>query len=189
MLSLPDKQTLRRELRQRRDALANRSERSAAICTLVSTLALFQAAQVVHCYLPIRSEVDTRPLITTALAQGKGVVVPVVGANSLTLEHCWLTSLQPHDLELGIFGTPYPRQQQPVEPGAWQLIIVPMLGFDRSGHRLGYGKGYYDRLLASSPTPSIGVAFATQELAELPHAPHDIPLDWIVTENEIITRH
>ncbi|NJK81752.1 MAG: 5-formyltetrahydrofolate cyclo-ligase [Chloroflexaceae bacterium] len=71
-------------------------------------------------------------------------------------------------------------------PGDWDLTIVPLLGFDRRGYRLGYGKGYYDRLLAVAPTPTIGLAFAMQEVEMVPTEPHDLPLTWVVTEHEVI---
>lgn len=163
--------------------------KSTAICTRVTTLPSFVAARVLHCYLPIRSEVDTRPLLAAALARGIGVVVPVVRPDVADLAHSWVTSLTAEDLEVGSFGTLQPRILQPAEVGVWDLIIVPLLAFDRAGYRLGYGKGYYDRLLTGAPAHTIGVAFAIQEAPALPHEPHDIPLDWIVTENEVIGRN
>lgn len=183
----PDpKKILRRELQARRNALDNRAARSAAICAGVIDLHVYRAARVLHCYLPIRSEVDTLPLITDALARGKGVVVPVVRPDATELDHSWVVSLAPDDLEPGIFGTRQPRHLRPADIRLCDVIIVPLLGFDRAGHRLGYGKGYYDRLLARSPATAIGVAFAAQEIDLVPRDPHDHPLDWIVTETEVI---
>ncbi|MCG8351215.1 MAG: 5-formyltetrahydrofolate cyclo-ligase [Chloroflexales bacterium] len=186
MSSPSTKQTLRRELIQRRDALDKRQERSAAICARIAAMAILDAADTLHCYLPIRSEVDTRPLIREALARGKGIVAPVVRRNVLELEHSWLTSLAEEDLEPGVLGTLRPRTLRPAKSDDWGLVIVPLLGFDRTGYRLGYGKGYYDRFLRISPAPTIGVAFAVQEIEAMPREGHDIPLDWIVTEDEII---
>lgn len=185
-MSQTDKQLLRKTYRQRRDALEDRPARSAMISAYVMELAVYQVAQVLHCYLPTRSEVDTRPLLTHALASEKRVVVPVVQQGVADLTHSWLKSTVEAELEPGIFGTFQPRILQPAQPGAWDLTIVPLLAFDRSGYRLGYGKGYYDRLLAIAPTPTIGVAFADQEVEHVPHEPHDIPLHWIVTEREVI---
>jgi 5-formyltetrahydrofolate cyclo-ligase len=65
-------------------------------------------------------------------------------------------------------------------------MLVPLLGFDRSGQRLGYGKGYYDRLLIRSTKPAYGLAFAIQEVPALPAEEHDCPLDGIITEDEVI---
>lgn len=185
-MNAPDKQALRRELRQRRNAVDERAARSVAICARVATLADYTTARVLHCYLPIRSEVNTRPLLATALAQNKRVVVPVVRPAAADLAHSWITSLAAEDFEVGVFGTFQPRLLRPAEIGAWDVLVVPLLAFDRDGYRLGYGKGYYDRLLTAAAAPVIGVAFAAQEVGMLPREPHDVPLDWIVTENEVI---
>ncbi|HEX5689519.1 MAG TPA: 5-formyltetrahydrofolate cyclo-ligase [Roseiflexaceae bacterium] len=181
-----DKATLRREAMQRRDALDDRSQRSAAICERIIGSAEYRAARAIHCFLPMRSEVDVRPLIADALAQGKGVVVPVVVPKALELSHAWLESLEDAALTPGAFGTANPRSLRPAAPGDWDLTIVPLLTFDRRGHRLGYGKGFYDRLLATLHVPAIGVAFAAQEIDALPDEPHDVALDGIVTEREFV---
>jgi 5-formyltetrahydrofolate cyclo-ligase len=80
------------------------------------------------------------------------------------------------------FGTLAPAESAPV--AVPELIIIPLLGFDKTGTRLGYGRGYYDRTLAAmdkKPT-LVGYAFAAQELDEIPRAAHDVPLDYLVTE-------
>lgn len=157
------------------------------MCERVAALPVYQAACVIHCYLPIRSEVDTTPLISHALAHGKRVVVPVVQPGTGDLAHTWLNSLAEDDMQPGIFGTLQPRTLCPVTSAEWDLVLVPLLAFDRGGYRLGYGKGFYDRLLTMSPVPSVGLAFAIQEATEgLPHEGHDIPLEMIVTEHERI---
>jgi 5-formyltetrahydrofolate cyclo-ligase len=181
-----DKPSLRVAAMQRRDALDNRASRSAAICARIIEQPIYDTAQTIHCFLSMRSEVDTRPLINDALARGKRVVVPVVVPKAAELSHAWLDTLDAAGLEPGTFGTFNPRNLRPAAIGDWDLAIVPLLAFDRRGYRIGYGKGYYDRLLAASPAPTIGVAFAAQELATLPVEPHDMPLDWIVTEDEVI---
>ncbi len=186
-MSLPDKHTLRRMFQRRRAALDQREARSAAIAARVTTLPVYQFASAIHCYLPIRSEVDTRPLLTAALSQQKAVVVPVVEPGTGILLHSRLVSLAPEDWEPGHFGVFQPRPLLPVAPGTWDLVLVPLVAFDRSGYRLGYGKGYYDRLLVTGSVPTIGLAFALQEATVLPREAHDIPLDWIVTEDECIT--
>lgn len=181
-----NKAILRREAAQRRDALADREAKSLAICERIIAGPLFRAASAIHCYLPMRSEVDTRPLILSALAQGKRVAVPVVALKAAELGHAWLQSLDAETLTTGGFGTAHPRNLRPSQPGEWDLIIVPLLAFDRRGHRLGYGKGHYDRLLATATATTVGAAFAAQELAALPAEPHDITLGWVATERELI---
>jgi 5-formyltetrahydrofolate cyclo-ligase len=181
-----DKSALRRFYRQRRDGLPEREQRSAAICSQIVDLPVYQAARVLHCYLPMRSEVDTRPLLAHAFAAGKRIVVPVVRPGMSELAHSWLSSLAAEELEPGVFGTLQPRTLAPAAPGDWDLVLLPLLAFDRQGTRLGYGGGFYDRLLAAVPVPAVGLAFAAQEAAALPHEEHDVPAGWIVTEREVI---
>jgi 5-formyltetrahydrofolate cyclo-ligase len=183
---MSDKQLLRRMFRQRRDSLDSRATRSADICARVAALPRYQQSRVLHCYLPIGSEVDTSPLLAQAFAQHKRVVVPVVQRGSRDLAHSWLLSASPGDLETGVFQTLQPRVLRPALLGDWDMVIVPLLAFDRRGYRLGYGKGYYDRLLTAAPAATVGVAFAAQEAERLPNDAHDIPLNWIVTEHEVI---
>ncbi|MBX0326549.1 5-formyltetrahydrofolate cyclo-ligase [Oscillochloris sp. ZM17-4] len=176
---------LRPELIVRRGQISDRESRSAAIREQIIDLPAFQRARAIHCYLSINTEVETHLLIAAALEQGKAVAVPVIGADR-RMSHSWIRDIDPADFTEGILGTLSPRALRPALPGDWDLTIVPLLGFDRQGYRIGYGKGYYDRLLAASPTFAIGVAFAAQELSDLPHAEHDMRLDAIVTEGEII---
>jgi 5-formyltetrahydrofolate cyclo-ligase len=181
-----DKQSLRLQAMLHRDALDGREWRSMAICEAVQRLPVYASARAIHCYLAMRSEVDTRPLIARALQDGKGVVVPVVVPRAAELSHAWLDSLEADALAPGVFGTFNPRASRPATHEDWDLAIVPLLAFDRRGYRLGYGKGFYDRLLSISPAITVGVAFAAQEVHDLPVEAHDVPLDWIVTENEVI---
>lgn len=180
------KSALRRESMRRRDNLDEHVWRSATICSQVLALPAYMVARTIHCYVPMRSEVDTRPLIADALARGKGVIVPVVVPGADALAHAWLESFSADALEPGSFGTFNPRHGRSANSGDWDVTIVPLLAFDRRGYRLGYGKGYYDRLLAADPAGTIGVAFAMQEVRTLPTEAHDIALDWIVTEREVI---
>lgn len=191
MAQAPDanahKRALRREAMAQRDALADREQRSATICTRLMAMDLFAAADAIHCFLPIRSEVDTRPIIAAALMAGKAVAVPVTRPIG-PLEHSWITTLAPEAFEPGAFGTYGPRTVVPAQPDQWALTIVPLLLFDRGCYRLGYGKGFYDRLLALTRGPAIGLAFAAQEHPHLPRDTHDVPIDMVITEDEIIRR-
>jgi 5-formyltetrahydrofolate cyclo-ligase len=170
-----------------RDALDDRQRRSDMICTRIIGMQLFSAARAIHCFLPMRSEVDTRPIVAAALAAGKAVAVPVTTRGGF-LEHSWISSLDPEAFEPGVFGTLRPRPLHPAVPGEWELTVVPLLAFDRTCYRLGYGKGYYDQLLSHTPGAAIGVAFAAQERPHVPREPHDVPLDMVVTEREVVRR-
>ena len=133
-------------------------------------------------YMPIGSEIDCLPLLNRLAAAGVPVCLPVVAApNAPLIFRRWL----PDDpLVTGSFGISEPTEAaQELSP---QAVLVPMLAFDREGHRLGYGGGYYDRTLkalrAAGEVLAIGVAFAGQLRDKLPVADDDQPLDWILTE-------
>lgn len=179
------KTRLRREAASLRDLLGERADRSTVIRQRVVALPAYQAAAAIHCFLSIRSEVETRPLVAAALAAGKAVAVPVMGDDGV-MAHSWIDRLDDAAFAPAPLGTLRPTLLRPAHPGDWALTIVPLLAFDRAGYRLGYGKGHYDQLLARAPGLAVGVAFACQELLELPHEPHDVPLDLIITEAELI---
>ncbi|NSL93808.1 5-formyltetrahydrofolate cyclo-ligase [Acetobacter syzygii] len=142
---------------------------------------LHRSAGPVACVWPLPHEVDLRPLCHKLAEWGIQVTLPQTPPRGTPLVfrqwHPGSTMLA------GRFGTHYP--DGPVmEP---DLVLVPLLGFDRAGHRLGYGGGYYDRTLAALPhATSIGYAPSTQEVGHLPCGPYDQPLSCIVTEKEVI---
>src|SRR4051812_5530498 len=103
-MELLDKAALRASAILRRDALDKREQRSAAICAAVAASPAYITARAIHCYLPMRSEVDTRPLIADALARGKRVAVPIVVPKAADLTHAWLESLDAAALTPGVFG-------------------------------------------------------------------------------------
>ncbi|HWF45083.1 MAG TPA: 5-formyltetrahydrofolate cyclo-ligase [Candidatus Kapabacteria bacterium] len=141
-----------------------------------------------HCYISFRSEVETRTFIEETLACGVRIVVPVVEEldGNQFLVHTEIKGLS--ELRQGAFGLEEPVERIPSLLDALGAVIVPIAAFDRSGTRLGYGKGFYDRFLHGLPRAvlRIGLAFSTQEVAHIPILPHDEPLDCIITEREII---
>ncbi|MFV9507506.1 MAG: 5-formyltetrahydrofolate cyclo-ligase [Oscillochloridaceae bacterium umkhey_bin13] len=180
------KADLRRTAKQRRAAMTDRTARSGLIMQRLMGLAAYQQAQAIHCYLAIGSEVDTYPIAAAIFAAGKRLAVPVITPDG-QLIHSWLDRLDPPAFGTGTLGTPVPRQLDSALPGSWHLTLVPLLAFDRRGYRLGYGKGYYDGLLAEQQGGvAVGLAFACQEVPAVPVEPHDQPLDLIVTEYELI---
>src|SRR5262249_47388087 len=137
-------------------------------------------------YLAIRSEVDPAPIVAAALAAGIDVAVPAV-VNATTMA---FRRYRPGDpLITGSLGTRAPSVLAGVvEP---DMILLPLVGFDRRGARLGYGRAFYDRAIAviharGRRPPLVGLAFSVQEVPAIPHERHDIRLDWIVTESEIL---
>lgn len=135
----------------------------------------------IACVWPLAHEVDLRPLCHTLAQTGATVVLPQTPPRGAPLVfRQWLPT---SPMLAGRFGTHYP--DGPIM--APRTVLVPLLGFDRTGNRLGYGGGYYDRTLAALPLAiSIGYAPSTQEVAQLPCGPHDKPLNYIVTEKEVI---
>ncbi len=136
-------------------------------------------------YLPIRSEIDPRPLMRAFLGLGFQVCVPVVGDRAQPLRfRTWTPASR---IASGAHGIDVPDDGDWCDP---ELLVVPLLAFDAQGHRLGYGGGYYDRTLASlrarTDVRAVGIAYADQQIAEIPHGEHDMRLDAIITERGIV---
>jgi 5-formyltetrahydrofolate cyclo-ligase len=136
--------------------------------------------------MAMRSEADPGPILETLHRRGVTVGLPVVMPGQTIVFRGFAPG---HPLIPGGFGTMVPVAAAPVVHP--DLVIVPVVGFDRTGTRLGYGKGHYDRAIAAMHArgfrpPLVGIAFALQEVDTIPHEPHDMRLDVIVTENETL---
>lgn len=131
-------------------------------------------------------EVATQGLIHSALEEGKRVCVPVIEPENAELGLVEINSLD--NLEPGYFGILEPQNgvRQPLDSIDWDLAVVPGIAFDRLGHRIGFGKGYYDKLLAAKDSPKIGLAYNFQVVEPFETLPHDVAMDLIITENETI---
>ena len=182
MPAMDGKNEMRARLRGVRDSLA-----PAARAALAQQLAVHGAAAlrerapraIVAAYWPIRSEADPRPLARALAAFGAQLALPVVHGDGMTFGR-W--NGDEADLVPAGFGALGPVSDAPaVTP---TIVLAPLLGFDASGQRLGWGKGYYDRYLAHCAVRPfvVGVAFACQEVAGIPREAHDHRLDAIVTE-------
>ena len=139
------------------------------------------AGVVVAGFWPMGEEIDIRPLLHALYARGHPIVLPVTPKRGEPLSFgLW----RPGDaLVLEKFGTMRPTGEERVPA----FLLVPLLAFDRSGHRLGYGGGYYDRTLSALPDAfALGCAYAAQEVDELPVAPYDVRLDAVATERGVI---
>jgi 5-formyltetrahydrofolate cyclo-ligase len=137
--------------------------------------------QVVAGFWPIGGEIDIRPLLLGLAGRGHVIALPDMPRRGERLTfHRWR---QGDRLIPERFGTFRP-QDDPVVP---DYLLVPLLGFDRAGWRIGYGGGFYDRTLEALPgRRTVGCAFAAQEVAEVPVEAHDRRLDAIATEQEVI---
>jgi 5-formyltetrahydrofolate cyclo-ligase len=184
------KSELRRQIRQQRVDLAHRKRRSDRIQQTAGDLPAIQSAQTIMVYVGYRSEVRTDALTSRLIEEGKTVYVPWCDDDELRpfrLES--LGELQPGTF--GILEPPAELKQRPERRGLasdLEIVLVPGIAFDRSGHRLGQGKGYYDRLLSdvSDDCVIVGLAFDAQLVERVPVEPHDVTLDLIVTESEVI---
>lgn len=180
------KSSIRAILRHRKDAMEpeDRLKKSRTICRHLMTLLRDQ--ETVMVYTSKEKEVNTVPLITVLLERGNPVVVPIIVKEDITLRLSFLRDLSA--LVPSTFGVPEPIGSEiPARGEDVGTIILPMLGFDRTGGRIGYGAGYYDRFLEKYPAlHKIGIAFACQEIDSLPLDETDVRMDHIVTEEGII---
>ena len=168
-------------------AAAARANASAELCARVRASAAWQSARAVLLFFPLPSEPDISPLLADALADGKLLALPRFNATTNAYEPVQVRDLG-RELVTGPFGVHEPVAACPVVPlNRLDLALVPGLGFDACGHRLGRGKGHYDRLLADFTGEKIGVAFDFQMVVEVPREPHDIALDAVVTPSRWVT--
>lgn len=178
------KAILRRRALARRSSLqpAEREARDGEILNRLVGLPDFQRAARVLFYVSFGSEVDTHQLMTRCFG-GKDVIVPRVNGNELHLHE--LTALD--QLRAGAFGILEPRTDLPeVDPASVAIILVPGAAFDLRGHRIGYGKGYYDRLLHGVSALKIGLCYDRQIIDAVPDEEHDIPVDVLITNERLV---
>ena len=159
----------------------------AANRNLIGELALFPDANIISAYMPIRTEVSPLATMTILHSQGKRISVPVIkGDAQPLLFQEWTPEVEMVD---GPFGAAVPAEGAFLQP---DLLIAPLVAFDRKCFRLGYGGGFYDRsfeeLEALKPVVGVGFAYAAQELPAVPREKTDRQLDVIVTEGKILRR-
>jgi 5-formyltetrahydrofolate cyclo-ligase len=180
------KNELRAVALARRDALSvqERDDAARAIVTRTPSLEI-TSSMVVAGYAPIRSEIDPVQLMQRFAAWGAALAMPAISARDAVLAfRAW----KPGDaLVRGAFGiSELPATAAEVVP---DIVLVPLVAFDRAGHRIGYGAGYYDRTLASlrrqKTVIAIGLAFAVQEIPQVPALSHDARLDYVLTETDL----
>jgi 5-formyltetrahydrofolate cyclo-ligase len=180
------KAELRREALARRDALSVQERMEAAEVIAARGLPVPVAGAIVSGFMPIKSEINPLPLMRKLAGQGARLALPAVaGAGKPLIMREWVFG---EPLAAGVWGIREPRPEAPL--AAPDILLVPLLVFDRRGHRIGYGAGYYDMtiagLRASKPVLAIGIAFAAQEIAAVPATPRDARLDLVLTEREVI---
>lgn len=188
---MTDKVKLRRQILKIRQELSPdyMKECSEQIMDQLLQLPQYQKASLILFYMPIRHEVDVRPMIEASWKAGKKVALPRVRMNENEMDGYLVE--QWGDLEKGAYGIlePSSRKERLVNPETISLVITPGVAFDRQGFRLGYGGGYYDRFFAKPCMRAwrIGVAYPEQVVSTTYPESHDFRMHLIVTPNEIIT--
>ena len=182
----PSKAAFRTKALAARDALSAEQRAAAALAIAARGLPFeIAAGSIVSGYSPIRSEIDPVPLMRALAGRGARLALPAVMARGKSLA---FRAFAPDDkLLLGPLGILEPS------PAAAELIpdimLVPLAACDRAGHRIGYGAGHYDYTLAHlrkvKAITAIGLAFAVQEIAAVPALPHDVALDYVLTESQL----
>jgi len=179
------KKKIRKEVLAVRDRmpLEERRVKSQAIEQRLFTLPEFQAAGTVLFFASFRSEVETAPMIRRALSAGKRVILPRVNGGKLDLFEIFNYD---HDTAPGCWGIPEPRIAEQVPIDAVDIIVLPGAAFDEQGNRVGYGGGYYDKLLSASAKMTVALAFESQIVPHVPADHHDIPVQTVVTEQRVM---
>ncbi len=186
---LPSIYDQKRQLRRRCKAIRmglsdeNRQQTGQAICMHLAAWDIFQSAETILTYMPIQAEVDLGQLLIEF--PEKRWVLPrmIPGEVGRMVFHPY----DPDYLIVHSYGMAEPAPHLiEVSSQDIQLVLAPGLAFDRSGWRLGYGGGYFDRFLMDFSGVSVGVIFQAMLLETIPHGEHDIPMNWLVTEEGLI---
>jgi 5-formyltetrahydrofolate cyclo-ligase len=178
-----DKTELRTKVRRARKEFPpeHRDHESAIITRKLLLLHEVIGARGIHVYLAMPTEVDTASFIRSVMSLGKRVVVPWMNPDRTMSASELLAGDLGSISEVGPLRVPQAPTLRPVEPGDWDVVIVPLVAATRAGDRLGNGAGHYDRLLAAHPRPAIGVALSVQILDAVPLEPHDVRLTALIT--------
>jgi len=142
-------------------------------------IVIFKNAKNIACYYPIGSEVKTENIIQEALDDGKEVSLPKVVNGNLIFKK--ITGIK--NLDKGSYGILEPKDNCP-EMNKVDVVLVPTIAITRSGIRLGYGYGYYDRYLSTTKAKTISLTFAKQITKTIPSSDNDVKIEWVVTEDE-----
>ena len=182
-----EKEQLRRQAMARRDALPPDARQAAAEAIAARQFPLaITPGMIVSGFMPLKSEINPLPLMRKLAGQGARLALPVVaGRGKPLIMREWVFG---EPLVAGVWGIREPKPEAAVvDP---DILLVPLLAFDRAGHRIGYGAGYYDltltQLRARNPVIAVGLAFAAQEVAAVPATPRDARLDLVLTEREVL---
>ena len=174
-----DKQELRRVIREKKRAMTQEEilTASALLAEQFYQTPQYKNAKTIYGYLPYNQEVRTVPMLRQALLDGKKVAVPKVYGDEMRFIYM-------EDLEktaTGYAGIPEPISDEPVAHDPTALVLMPGLAFDRTGNRMGYGGGFYDKFLADEPDhPTVALCYEFQLLPSVPREEYDVPVDVVL---------
>lgn len=174
-----DKQELRRAIRQQKRAMTPQQieDASCRLGQLFAESQLYCQAKTIYGYLPYNQEVRTVPMLQRALDEGKRVAVPKCYGDEM--KFIYLDDLS--QVASGYCGIPEPIADEPVADDPTALVLMPGLAFDKQGHRIGYGGGFYDKFLAAEPNhPTLALCYDFQMLEHLETEEYDIPVDCVL---------
>lgn len=183
---MPKKRVRRSQITLREQLTAQqRADLSSRAQSLVVKQSWFAEANLIALYSSIRNEVDTQYLFEAAISLGKRIVFPRIDDGQMV----FVEVESPRDLCSGTFGVLEPVGTKVVPVCCIDLIVVPGVAFDRDGFRIGFGKGYYDQALEDRPLSCrlAGLGYAFQLDDSIPREVHDVSLDWLVTDQEVLS--
>ncbi len=183
---IPDKNILREQIKKQRKALSHEqiTGMSEKITAHVTASAAYKNSRCICVYIAAFNEPRTIPLIKAALADGKRICIPVSDTDTFTLTLSYIEKTD--ELISGAYGIPEPETIDIADPADVDLILVPGIVFDENGSRIGFGKGFYDRLLAGTASTKIGICYSFQICGGISADTHDIPMDMLATEKGVI---
>jgi 5-formyltetrahydrofolate cyclo-ligase len=175
-----NKETIRKNILEKRDALSYRDVeiRSRRITDKLKEDKDYKKAKTIMLYMSKDKEVSVQELIKDAMENKKKVIVPKVTDKGLIC--CEVTDFK--NMKYSCFGILEPTNEIVCEVTKIDLIVVPGIGFDKTGHRIGYGKGYYDNLLKNYKGKTIGVGYDFQIVDKIPSDKWDVKVDRVVSE-------
>lgn len=174
-----DKQSLRRHIREQKRAMTEEQivARSEKLGLLFTASEAYRQAKTIYGYLPYNQEVRTVPMLEQALKDEKKIAVPKVYGEEM--KFIYMDDLS--KVEKGYAGIPEPIADLPIADDKTALVLMPGLAFDKEGHRIGYGGGFYDRFLAAEPDhPTLALCYEFQMQEHLETEEFDIPVDYVL---------
>lgn len=180
------KKDLRKEFKALRKSIHS-GQNDEKICKILSECEIYQNAETVLFYASLDDEICVDSVIEDAISKGKKVALPVCTDTDGNMDYYYIHSLD--DLITGFFSVREPDTNfcKICHDFSNSICVVPGIAFDKNGYRLGYGKGYYDRFLKKTALVSVGLCYNELVVEKIPNEKYDIPVDYIITQDRLIT--